>query len=62
MNVKTLPESNQCAGVAGPHLTFALGREFYGNPVLKARELIQLPSIARVPQMAGCIRVVANRV
>ena len=46
--------------LAGKHLTFCLGGESYGIPVLKVREIIRLVSITPVPQMPDCIRGVIN--
>lgn len=45
---------------AGKHLAFTLGRESYGVPVLKVREIIRLVAITPVPQMPPHIRGVIN--
>ncbi len=45
---------------AGKHLTFVLGRECYGVPVLKVREIIRLCDITPVPQMPDYIKGVLN--
>jgi purine-binding chemotaxis protein CheW len=45
---------------AGKYLTFALGGEFYGIPVLKVREIIKLIAITAVPQMPSDIKGVIN--
>ena len=45
---------------AGKYLTFTLGRESYGLPVLKVREIIRLVAITPVPQMPAYIRGVIN--
>ena len=44
----------------GKYLTFTLGRESYGIPVLKVREIIKLVPITAVPQMPGFIKGVIN--
>lgn len=46
--------------LAGKHLTFVLGREHYGVPVLKVREIIRLCDITPVPQMPEYIKGVLN--
>ncbi len=46
--------------LAGKHLTFVLGREHYGVPVLKIREIIRLCDITPVPQMPPYIKGVLN--
>ena len=46
--------------LAGKHLTFVLGREHYGVPVLKVREIIRLCDITPVPQMPVYIKGVLN--
>ena len=48
------------AALAGKYLTFVLGRECYGIPVLKVREIIRLPAITAVPQMPGYVKGVIN--
>ena len=45
---------------AGKYLTFVLGRESYGVPVLKVREIIRLTEITAVPQMPHYIKGVIN--
>ena len=45
---------------AGKYLTLTLGRESYGLPVLKVREIIRLVAITPVPQMPAYIRGVIN--
>jgi len=46
--------------LAGKHLTFVLGHEHYGVPVLKVREIIRLCEITPVPQMPDYIKGVLN--
>ncbi len=48
------------AAQAGKYLAFTLGRESYGLPVLKVREIIRLVTITPVPQMPEHIRGVIN--
>jgi len=48
------------ADLAGKYLTFALGDEEYGLPVLKVREIIKLMDITQVPQVPAHIRGVIN--
>jgi purine-binding chemotaxis protein CheW len=45
---------------SGKYITFVLGQESYGIPVLKVREIIRLVSITAVPQVPGHIRGVIN--
>jgi purine-binding chemotaxis protein CheW len=52
--------SNPTQGLAGKHLTFVLGHEHYGLPVLKVREIIRLCEITPVPQMPDYIKGVLN--
>ena len=56
----TLAASPETAALAGKYLTFVLGREHYGVPVLKVREIIRLCDITPVPQMPDYIRGVLN--
>lgn len=44
----------------GKFLTFALGLEEYGLPVLKVREIIKVMDITQVPQMPPHVRGVIN--
>lgn len=46
--------------LTGKHLTFVLGHESYGVPVLKVREIIRLCEITPVPQMPNYIKGVLN--
>lgn len=48
------------AAGAGKYLTFALGREEYGLPVLKVREIIKVMDITHVPQVAPYVLGVIN--
>lgn len=47
-------------GMAGKYLTFQLGREEYGLPVLKVREIIKLLDITAVPQVPPHVKGVIN--
>ncbi|MDD2707948.1 MAG: chemotaxis protein CheW [Verrucomicrobiae bacterium] len=46
--------------LADKYLTFALGHESYGIPVLKVREIIRLLDITPIPQMPPYVRGVIN--
>lgn len=48
------------AELAGKYLTFALGQEEYGLPVLKVREIIKVMDITQVPQVPAHVRGVIN--
>jgi purine-binding chemotaxis protein CheW len=48
------------AHLAGKYLTFELGQESYGIPVLKVREIISLMPITPVPQMPEYVQGVIN--
>lgn len=52
--------TSKAASQAGKYLTFVLGQESYGIPVLVVREIIKLPAITTVPQMPPDIRGVVN--
>ena len=57
------PDSSPPVTVAakpGRYLTFRLGREFYGLPVLGVREIIRLCPITPVPKMPDYIKGVIN--
>lgn len=45
---------------AGKYLTFALGDEEYGLPVLKVREIIKILDITAVPQVPTHVKGVIN--
>ncbi|SRR5581483_644100 len=44
----------------GKYLTFRLGQESYGLPVLKVREIIRLVDITPIPQAPACFKGVIN--
>jgi len=44
----------------GKHLTFSLGNEGYGIPILKVKEIIGLMEITQVPQTPDFIKGVIN--
>jgi purine-binding chemotaxis protein CheW len=46
--------------VAGKYLTFTLGNEEYGVPVLKVREIIKVMDITQVPQVPAHVLGVIN--
>ena len=54
------PGSATTRAEAGKHLTFMLGDEYYGIPVLTVREIIRMLDITAVPRMPDYIRGVIN--
>jgi purine-binding chemotaxis protein CheW len=48
------------AALAGKYLTFSLGNEEYGLPVLKVREIIKVMDITPVPQVPAHVKGVVN--
>jgi len=44
----------------GKHLTFSLGKEEYGLPILKVKEIIGMMEITHVPQTPDFIKGVVN--
>jgi purine-binding chemotaxis protein CheW len=52
--------SSKLEHLAGKYLTFVLGAESYGIPVLKVREIISLLAITPIPQMPPYVRGVIN--
>jgi purine-binding chemotaxis protein CheW len=48
------------AALAGKYLTFSLGTEEYGLPVLKVREIIKVMDITPVPQVPAHVKGVIN--
>jgi len=52
--------STASAGAGGKYLTFMLGREEYGLPVLKVREIIKVMDITHVPHVAAHVLGVIN--
>jgi purine-binding chemotaxis protein CheW len=48
------------ADLVGKYLTFALGEEEYGVPVLKVREIIKMMDITLVPQVPHHVKGVIN--
>ena len=59
MATETVVE-NATKAKPGKYLTFVLGEEFYGIPVLKVREIIRLVPITLVPQMPSFVKGVIN--
>jgi purine-binding chemotaxis protein CheW len=51
---------NGTAANGGKYLTFMLGREEYGLPVLRVREIIKVMDITHVPQVAAHVLGVIN--
>jgi purine-binding chemotaxis protein CheW len=60
MNTTKKSGAKAVAGLAGKYLTFALGAEEYGLPVLKVREIIKMLDITQVPQMPPHVKGVIN--
>ncbi len=54
------PELSSTQTLAGKYLTFALGCESYGIPVLKVREIFRHTTITAVPQMPDYVKGVLN--
>jgi purine-binding chemotaxis protein CheW len=54
------PSSNLSLAKAGRYLTFSLGAESFGLPVLNVREIIRLCPITPVPRMPEYIKGVIN--
>lgn len=54
----TIDKKGQVA--AGKYLTFGLGGESYGIPILKVREIIKLIPVTAIPQMPPYIKGVLN--
>jgi len=52
--------ANGAVASGGKYLTFMLGREEYGLPVMKVREIIKVMDITRVPQVAAHVLGVIN--
>jgi purine-binding chemotaxis protein CheW len=61
--MSTSQETTRQEGVpalAGKYLTFALGAEEYGVPVLRVREIIKIMDITAVPQVPPSVKGVIN--
>jgi len=56
----TPPEAEGLGSLAGKYLTFFLGEETYGIPVLKVREIISMLPITQVPQVPTYMKGVIN--
>ncbi len=52
--------AGHASGLGGKYLTFTLGNEEYGVPVLKVREIIKVMDITPVPQMPDHVLGVIN--
>jgi purine-binding chemotaxis protein CheW len=55
-----MSEQNEALPPPGKYLTFALGQEEYGLPVLKVREIIKIMEITAVPQVPAHVKGVIN--
>ena len=61
MNTSTAASApSSTHGLAGRYLTFSLGRDSYGVPVLNVREIIRLCPITPVPRMPAYVKGVIN--
>jgi purine-binding chemotaxis protein CheW len=60
MTVAAGPARSSAATSGGKYLTFMLGREEYGLPVLKVREIIKVMDITHVPQVPAHVLGVIN--
>lgn len=60
MSTATTEKTNKVSSCSGKYLTFVLGNESFGIPVLKVREIIKLVAITVVPQMPSYIKGVIN--
>ena len=63
METMAAADSRSRAGAAangGKYLTFLIGREEYGLPVLKVREIIKVMDITHVPQVPAHVLGVIN--
>ena len=56
----TATESRAASALGGKYLTFSLGNEEYGLPVMKVREIIKVMDITQVPQVAEHVLGVIN--
>ena len=56
----TKVETRTVSPRAGKYLTFCLGNEEYGLPVMKVREIIKVMDITQVPQVADHVLGVIN--
>lgn len=60
MSTATLDAKSATQPVTAKFLTFILGNESYGIPVLKIREIIRMTDITAVPRMPEYIKGVIN--
>ena len=60
MSTASIETSNEAGQLAGKYLTFLLGKERYGIPVLKVREIIRPCEITLVPNMPDFVKGVIN--
>jgi purine-binding chemotaxis protein CheW len=60
MTVAGVAEDGHASGLGGKYLTFTLGNEEYGVPVLKVREIIKVMDITQVPQVPEHVLGVIN--
>ena len=60
MTTTSEASSSNLLAKPGRYLTFLLGHEFYGLPVLRVREIIRLVEITPVPHMPPYVKGVIN--
>ena len=60
MTTTSEASSSNLLAKPGRYLTFLLGHEFYGLPVLRVREIIRLVEITPVPHMLPYVKGVIN--
>ena len=48
------------AGKDNKYLTFALGEEIYGIPILKVKEIIGMMAVTHVPKLQNFMKGVIN--
>ena len=53
-------DTREMSAYGGKYLTFSLGNEEYGLPVMKVREIIKVMDITQVPQVAAHVLGVIN--
>lgn len=60
MDSQSTHDARRMDHLAGKYLTFELGAECYGAPILKVQEIIGIMNITRVPKTPDYVRGVIN--
>lgn len=60
MSSNAAPAAKKTKAIPGKYLTFVLGHEAYGMPVLKVREIIRMCELTAVPDMPDFVKGVIN--